>query len=60
VPSGTTEGEYTLAVNPIVHFGYLTVTVDNKTKQLTIAYRPSDPTIKGDSVVVDLDAGKLA
>jgi hypothetical protein len=31
-----------------------------KTKRLTIAYRPSDPEIKGDSVVVDLEAGKLA
>jgi hypothetical protein len=59
VPEGTTEGEYTLAVDPIVHFGYLTVSVDNKTKRLTIAYRPSDEKIAGDSVVVDLEAGKL-
>jgi Calcineurin-like phosphoesterase len=59
VPEGTTEGEYTLAVDPIVHFGYLTVTVE-KAKRLTIAYRPSDQKIAGDSVVVDLETGKLA
>ncbi len=60
VKKGVTDGEYTLAVDPIVHFGYLTVTVDMNTKRLTIAYRPSDLKIKGDSVVVDLEAGKLA
>jgi hypothetical protein len=54
VKKGTTQGEYTLAVDPIVHFGYLTVTVDMKAKQLTIGYRPSDEKIKGDSVSVDL------
>jgi hypothetical protein len=59
VPKGTTEGEYTLAVDPIVHFGYLTVTVE-KAKRLTVAYRPSDQKIAGDSVVVDLETGKLA
>jgi hypothetical protein len=60
VPKGTTEGQYTLVVDPIVHFGFLTVTVEMKTKRLTIAYRPSNPEVKGDSVVVDLEAGKLA
>jgi Calcineurin-like phosphoesterase len=59
VPKGTTEGEYTLAVDPIIHFGYLTVTVE-KAKRLTIAYRPSDQKVAGDSVVVDLETGKLA
>lgn len=60
VKKGATDGEYTLAVDPIVHFGYLTVTVDMNTKRLTIAYRPSNSAIKGDSVAVDLEAGKLA
>jgi hypothetical protein len=60
VKKGTTEGEYTLVVDPIVHFGFLTVTVEMKTKRLTVAYRPSNPEVKGDSVVVDLEAGKLA
>jgi hypothetical protein len=59
VSKGVVEGEYTLAVDPIVHFGFLTVTVEMKTKQLTIAYRPSNPEISGDSVVVDLVAHKL-
>jgi Calcineurin-like phosphoesterase len=60
VEKGAVDGEYTLAVDPIVHFGYLTVTVDMTTKRLTIAYRPSNPDFKGDSVAVDLDSGKLA
>lgn len=56
-----TNGKYTLVADPIVHFGYLTVTVDmNDGKQLEIAYRPSDPEVKGDSVRVDLKTGKLA
>lgn len=60
VKKGANDGEYTLAVDPIVHFGFLTVTVEMKTKRLTIAYRPSDVNIKGDSVVVDLETGRLA
>jgi hypothetical protein len=60
VEKGATDGEYTLAVDPIVHFGFLTITVEMKTKRLTIAYRPSNQGIEGDSVTVDLEAGKLA
>lgn len=59
VPKGTVEGEYTLAVDPIVHFGFLTVTVDMKSKQLTIQYRPSNGEIKGDAVSIDLETAKL-
>jgi Calcineurin-like phosphoesterase len=55
-----TNGEYTLVADPIVAFGYLTVTVDIKAMRLTIAYRPSDKKVEGDSVAVDLEAGKLA
>jgi hypothetical protein len=55
-----TFGEYTLVAPPIVAFGYLTVTVDMNANRLTIGYRPSNQDVKGDSVVVDLEAGKLA
>ena len=60
VAKGATNGTYTLDVDPIVHFGYLTVSVDMKVKTLSIAYRPSNPEIDGDSVTVDLEAGKIA
>lgn len=60
VKMGASNGEYTLAAEPIIHFGFLTVTVDMKAKQLTIAYSPSDEKVAGDSVTVDLEAGKLA
>jgi hypothetical protein len=59
VAKGATNGTYTLDVDPIVHFGYLTVTVDMKEKTLTIGYRPSNPDVEGDSVTVDLEAGKI-
>jgi hypothetical protein len=59
VAKGATNGTYTLDVDPIVHFGYMTVTVDMKAKKLTIGYRPSKEEIKGDSVTVDLEAGKI-
>ncbi len=59
VKAGTTQGEYTLVADPIVHFGYLTVTVDMNVNRLTIDYRPSDPNVKGESVAVDLEAGKI-
>jgi 3',5'-cyclic AMP phosphodiesterase CpdA len=55
-----TQGEYTLVADPIVAFGYLTVTVDMKAKHLKIAYSPSNEKVKGDSVTVDLATGKLA
>jgi len=60
VKAPITQGEYTLVADPIVSFGYLTVTVDMKAQQLTIGYRPSDEKVEGDSVVVDLKVGKLA
>jgi hypothetical protein len=60
VKAPVTQGEYTLVADPIVAFGYLTVTVDMNAKRLTIGYRPSDEKVKGDSVTVDLEAGKLA
>jgi hypothetical protein len=59
VAKGATNGTYTLDIDPIVHFGYLTVSVDMKAKTLSIGYRPSDPEVEGDSVTVDLETGKL-
>jgi hypothetical protein len=59
VSKGATNGVYTLDADPIVSFGYLTVTVDMKANRLTIGYRPSDQKVKGESVAVDLEAGKL-
>jgi hypothetical protein len=59
VSKGATNGVYTLDADPIVHFGYLTVTVDMNVNRLTIDYRPSDPKVKGESVAVDLEAGKI-
>ena len=59
VAKGATNGVYTLEIDPIVHFGYLTVTVDMKVKRLSIGYRPSNPEVEGDSFAVDLEAGKI-
>ncbi len=60
VTAPVTQGEYTLTADPIVQFGYLTVTVDMKAKRLEIRYRPSNPKVAGDSVSVDLDSHTLA
>ncbi len=59
VKKGTTNGEYTLVDDPIVAFGYMTVTADMDAHRLSISYRPTDPKVKGDSVAVDLETGKL-
>jgi hypothetical protein len=57
-----TKGEYTLELDPIVEFGYLTITVDlsGRSKTLTIAFRSSDGRDTHDSVTVRLATGKLA
>ena len=57
-----TKGEYTLELDPIVEFGYLTVTVDlsGRSKTLEIAFRSSDGKNQHDSVTVRLATGKLA
>jgi len=56
-PAGTTSGDYTLVVPPVIDFGYLTVTVDFTNSAggtLTISYRsPGQPT-EHDSVTVQL------
>lgn len=51
-PAPITVGDFTLVKDPIVDFGYLTVTTDAKT--LTIIFRSSNPSIVPDSVTVDL------
>jgi hypothetical protein len=56
VAVGTTQGDYTLAAGPIVHFGYLTITVDVSAHTLTAAYHLSGGTEIGDTVTVDLAA----
>ena len=55
------KGEYTLELDPIVEFGYLTVTVDlsGRSKMLTIAFRSSDGRNTHDEVKVNLSTGKL-
>jgi hypothetical protein len=52
-------GDHTLVVNPIVEFGYLTVTTDAKT--LTIAFKTAtkQQVMQRDSVTVDLKSGKI-
>jgi hypothetical protein len=57
-PVPWTKGEYTLVNDPIVDFGYLTVTVDatGDAQTLTIAFQ--SPTAK-DGVTVNLATGKL-
>src|SRR5207244_2973146 len=55
-----TKGEYTLEVEPIVDFGYLTLTVDmsGQAPALTIAFRGRDTATEHDSVTVDLATGR--
>jgi hypothetical protein len=57
-PAPVTVGEVTLVKDPIVAFGYLTVTTDART--LTIKFRSTDPAIAPDSVTVDLKKGLIA
>jgi hypothetical protein len=56
-----TKGEYTLEVEPIVDFGYLTVTVDHSgpTPTLTITFGGRDRVTEHDTVTVDLAAGQI-
>lgn len=52
-----TVGDVTLVKDPIVAFGYLTVTTDART--LTITFRSTNPTIAPDQVTVDLRRGVI-
>ena len=52
--------EYTLEKEPIVNFGYLTLTVDvgSSPRTLAISFACRDPSV-ADSVTVNLDTGQL-
>lgn len=56
-PAPVTVGDVTLVKDPVVAFGYLTVTTDAKI--LTITFRSSNPDIAPDSVAVDLKTSVL-
>jgi len=58
-PAPITVGDHTLAVDPIVDFGYLTIETDGRT--LSVTFRTSDASGTGirDTVSVDLKAGKI-
>ncbi|HKW29522.1 MAG TPA: metallophosphoesterase [Verrucomicrobiae bacterium] len=56
-PAPVTVGDVTLVKDPVVAFGYLTVTTD--AKMLTITFRSSNPNIAPDSVTVDLQRGVI-
>jgi Calcineurin-like phosphoesterase len=59
-PAGTVIGDHTLEVDPIVQFGYLTITSDAKTLTVTFKTAPrSGSGAKMDSVTLDLAAGKI-
>jgi hypothetical protein len=55
-----TLGEYTLEKDPIINFGYLTLTVDvgSSPRTLAITFTCRDPSVT-DSVTVNLDTGQL-
>lgn len=56
-PAPVTVGDVTLVKDPIVAFGYLTVTTDART--LTVTFRSSNPIIARDSVTVNLRKGLI-
>lgn len=59
-PAGTVIGDYKLDVDPIVQFGYLTLTTD--AKSLTIAFKTAlrgGPVTQRDFVTLDLTQGKI-
>ena len=59
-PAGTVIGDHTLEVDPIVKFGYLTLTTDAKT--LTMTFKTATrvgPVLQLDSVTLDLVQGKI-
>ena len=49
-----TWGDYTLVAQPIVAFGYLTITVDLSAQTLQLTYHPTDPSTASDQVTVNL------
>jgi hypothetical protein len=59
-PAGTVIGDHKLEVDPIVQFGYLTVTTDAKTLTVTFKTAPRGGTAtQMDYVTLDLNQGKI-
>ena len=59
-PAGTVIGDHTLEIDPIIEFGYLTLTTDAKTLTVTFNTAPRNaPGKQMDSVTLDLAAGKI-
>jgi Calcineurin-like phosphoesterase len=52
-------GNYTLVINPIVEFGYLTITTDAKTLTITFKTAIQKQVMQRDSVTVDLKSGTI-
>ncbi|HZP59103.1 MAG TPA: metallophosphoesterase [Opitutaceae bacterium] len=60
-PAPVTVGDYTMEVDPIVKFGYLFITCDAKTLNVTFRSPAGNGTVaKLDEVTVNLQTGKLA
>jgi hypothetical protein len=59
-PAGTTIGDHTLEVDPIIKYGYLTLETDAKTLTMTFKTAPrGEPVTTIDTVTLDLTAGKI-
>jgi hypothetical protein len=52
-------GDHTLVINPIVEFGYLTITTDAKILTITFKTAAKQQVMQRDSVTVDLKSGKI-
>jgi hypothetical protein len=58
-PAPITVGDYTLEINPIVDFGYITVETDARTITLTFKTADGGPVTVRDSVSVNLKTGRI-
>jgi hypothetical protein len=59
-PVGTVVGDHKLEVDPIIHFGYLTITTDAKTLAATFTTAPQiGANAVADFVTVDLESGTI-
>jgi hypothetical protein len=59
-PAGTVIGDHTLEIDPIVQFGYLTLTTDAKTLTVTFKTAPrGGPVTQQDFVTLDLSKGQI-
>jgi len=59
-PAPVTVGDFTLVRDPIIEFGYLTLTVDMTTESGKLAIRWSGTRGSADAVTVDLGSGRIA